>query len=303
MKIGGVVVTEESIRSVEPRLSVRHYYSLVSRERGYPKSVIRSILGKDPNRVHRAANRQFFKAKLGKNPVLRPKGVWDKDLDYVARLSSQFDRLLSDHGLSVEDIARTDDPILASYAKARAHGLTQRLAAKAAGVASCGLDDDLINRLQRLKFGDFEKSKPVKRWTRGAIKCYSRLHIGHGGSIVNKSGVPKKHALAESNETFGGGRAVSVCRSMAILSYRVLRCFLKAVIDRELLEFSATPAAEYERVLKSITLADWRLTQDGRQVRCYWRLAGHQVTWSKTQRSEFSEGVLNSSIDIPSVRL
>jgi hypothetical protein len=291
------------LKALEPFLTVRHYYVLGVKNGVIDGSSIRSVIGHDHKRVLRSALRSMKLIRPEKTPMLRPPGVWDDSLEYAASVTSSFGRRLINHGIRPSEIKLLKDSRLENYSNLRLMGLDQKKAcARNGSPRKISLDDEVIHKLQVSKFGDFKKrNNTSKRWTRGAVKAYSRMKISHGGCIVNKCGISRKSMVKESETNFGVGNAMETCRRMAVLSQRVLRVFIRSLLAREILEFSELTPEEFEIVLASISIKDWRMISrgDGVFVRCYWRLKIIDgVKWVNTQRSEVEGEYLVSSIDI-----
>jgi hypothetical protein len=293
------------LKSIEPFLTVRHYYVLAVRNKLFTSTSasIRSVIGHDHKRVLMSASKAMNRIVPGKSPMLRPPGVWASDLEYAAGITSSFGRKLINHGIRPSEVSLLNDNRLENYSSLRLMGLDQKEACSRNGSPKkLSLDDEVIHKLQVKKFGHFkQKNGVVKRWTRGAVRAYSRMRVGHGGCIVNKCDIPRKAMVKESEVSFGVGNAMETCRRMAILSQRIIRVFIKSLLDREILEFSELTPNEFEFVLSSIAVKDWRILVrgDGTFIRCYWRLKiTDETKWVSTQRSEVDNGYLLSSIDL-----
>jgi hypothetical protein len=301
--MGAVLRDKVLLGKLEPYLTVRHYYILAVRNGLIDGSSVRSVIGHDHRRVLRSAIKALKSINPQKSPLLRPQGVWDGRLEYAAKFSSSFSRALVNHGIDPSEINFLGNPKLEKYCKLRFLGMDQKSACRESGnPRKVSLDDESIHFLQVKKFPNFKKSNTVlKRWTRGAVKAYSRMKISHGGCIVNKAGLPRKTLLSESADKFGIGNAMVVSKRMAILSQRILRLFIKSLLGREILEFSELTPEEFDQVVQRVSMTDWKFITLGSGVfiRCYWRLRIDESSkWVNTQRTETVDGYLVSSTDL-----
>jgi hypothetical protein len=290
------------LEKLEPYLTVRHYYILAVKNGITDGSSVRSILGHDHKRLLRSAVKALKSINPKKSPTLRPEGVWNGKLEYAAKFSSSFSRSLVNNGIDPSEVSLLSGK-LEKYCKLRLLGMDQKSACRESGnYRKISLDDEAIHTLQIKKFPNFKNNNSViKRWTRGAIKAYSRMKISHGGCLVNKSGLPRKLLLSESSEKFGIGNAMNVSKKMAILSQRVLRLFVNSLLGRNILEFSELTPEEFEHTVQRVSMTDWKFITLGSGVfiRCYWRVKTTDTTrWVNTQRSEEVDEYLVSSIDI-----
>jgi len=290
------------LEKLEPYLTVRHYYVLAVKW-GLIESPVRSVIGHDHKRVLRGAAKALRSIDLKKSPLLRPEGVWTDRIEYAARFSSSFSRLLINHGIEPSELHLLKSNKLEKYCKFRLLGMDQKSACRESGnPRKISLDDEVTHTLQINKFPNFKNTNNVlKRWTRGAVKAYSRMKISHGGCLVNKANLPRKVLFSESSEKFGIGNAMDVSRKMAILSQRVLRLFFKSLFGRGILEFSELTPEEFDSTIRTVSMTDWKFItlESGIFVRCYWRLKlDNNVKWVNTHRTEKVDGYLVSSIDI-----
>jgi hypothetical protein len=291
------------LRSLEPFLTVRHYYALAVRHGLVNRSLVRSVIGHDYKRVLNGAVNAMKRIDPKRSPMLRPPNVWDDELEYAASITSSFGRKLINHGIRPTEVSLLTEERLENYSRLRLMGLDQKEACIRNGSPrKLSLDDEVVHKLQVKKFGYFKRDNKVSvRWTRGAVKAYSKMKNGHGGCIINKCGLPRRSLVTESRDSFGIGNAIETCRRMAVVSQRVLRVFTQSLLGREMLEFSELTPDEFDAILPNVSLEDWRIISrgDGTFLRCYWKLKLKEgVKWVKTQRSELDSGCLISSIDI-----
>jgi len=288
------------LSSLEPFLQVRHYYALAIHYGLLSRSSVRSVLGHNYGRVLRGAKRSLSKISKGGCPQLRPRGVWEGKLKEKASISSSFGRLLVNHGLDKDDMFLLSEENLLSYVRNRLLGMTQHEACVASdNTRKVSLDDEVIHKMQVRKFPNFKPNRVIsKKWTRGAVKSYSKLINGWGGCVINKSGLTKDRLMTESRNKLSHS-AVTIMERMAVLSHRVVRLFTNALINRDILEFSEVSPEEFDLAVKDTMLIDWRLVSSGGRsfIRCYW--SSGFTKFVKTNRTESSGGKIVSSFDIP----
>ena len=227
---------------------------------------------------------------------MRPPGVWSEKIEEKASIATSFGRLLVNHGLEHSDLRLLEERNLSEYSKYRLLGMTQYDACVASSnVRKVSLDDEVVHKLQIRKFPNFKQPRVVtKRWTRGAIKSYSKMLTRWGGCVINKAGLDKNFITSSSKSRFGNSAMITL-RNMAVLSHRVLRLFTRAVLSRELMELSELSPVEYDEVIGSVEMTDWRVVKGS--IRCYWRCRSERFV--RTNRTEEIGGLVHSSIDIP----
>ena len=290
--------SRSELEKIEPFLSVRHYYVLLINlgEVVISRSRIRSVIGHDYNRVLGGARKALNAIKNGGCPQLRPYGVWSNNIEEKASITTSFGRLLVNHGLDHNDLPLLKENHLSEYARYRLLGMTQYNAcASSKNIKKVSLDDEVIHKLQIRKYPNFKQPRIIsKRWTRGAVRAYSKMVTRWGGCVINKAGMDKSSISKSSKARIGNSASVTL-RNMAVLSHRVLRLFTKSVVSRELLELSELSPDEYEKVIDTISIVDWRVV--GNSIRCYWKC--DLAKFVRTNRTELVDGIIHSSVDIP----